>query len=73
MEVAKSENTKQMIRQGAEENEVFGRFAKRLEDNPLPEFETIQKYFTKSGGYGTSDETGFHFLFFTMKPSFEQE
>ncbi len=73
MEVVKAENTREMIRQGAESSPRFAPFARQLEQNPLPEFDKIKKYFTKSGGYATSDETGYHFLFFNLKPNLDEE
>lgn len=68
MDVTKSDNMRDFMSQAAEESTLFGRFKGRLDDNPLPDFEKLQKYFTKSGGFATSDDTGYHFLFFNLKP-----
>ncbi|MEL7500268.1 MAG: DUF3352 domain-containing protein [Planctomycetota bacterium] len=71
MDVAKAENTNQFLNQAAEGNEYLQRFKSRLDENPLPEFDRLKKYFTKSGGFATTDDTGYHFLFFNLKPENE--
>lgn len=71
MEVVQSENTKSFWDQAAEGNEYLSRFKSRYDENPLPQFEQLERYFTRSGGYATTDDTGYHFLFFNLKPDAE--
>jgi hypothetical protein len=67
-DAAKSENTKSLLERGAEENEYVRGLRNAYEDNPLPDFEDVKRYFPPAGGFVVSDQTGFHFLFFGMKP-----
>jgi hypothetical protein len=38
-----------------------------LEDNPLPDWEEIRDFFASSGGFITSDDSGYHALLFNLK------
>ena len=38
-----------------------------LEENPLPPFATLRKYFAPSGAIMTVDATGFHYTGFGLK------
>ena len=38
-----------------------------LKENPLPPFAVLSKYLAPGGGLVTNDETGFHYLGFTLK------
>lgn len=71
LDLAKSDNTMQFLDQAADGNEFFTRFKRQLDNNPLPEFDRLKKYFQKTGGFATTDDTGYHFLFFNMKPDTE--
>jgi hypothetical protein len=68
LDLAKSDNTRALLSRGAEENEYVRRLKQALEDNPLPNPEDLAKYFAPSGGFMTSDDTGYHFLMFQTKP-----
>lgn len=62
-----SDAAKEFMNMGAEEDEVFARFKKVLDDNQLPAFEDLRGYFAPTGMFLTSDETGMHFLGFQLK------
>lgn len=66
-EMAQSEETRGFIGSQAEDNEYVGGIQRALEENPLPEFEGLEKYFQPQGGFMTSDDTGLHFLVFELK------
>lgn len=67
-EMARSDETKSFIGSQAEDNEYVGGIQRALDENPLPEFERLEKYFQPQGGFMTSDDTGLHFLVFELKP-----
>lgn len=71
---AQSDGSKKAIKRLQEENEsvaAFDGFIKAFEDNPLPDFDDVKKYFPPSGAFITNDDTGYHFLGFTLKPNLE--
>ena len=67
MEMLSAEQTQAVIGSAAEDNQYLSGFKNRLDENPLPAFEQLEKYFKQSGGYMSDDETGLHMLFFTLK------
>lgn len=44
-----------------------------FDDNPMPTYEDIQKYIPPSGGYMTTDDSGYHFLLFQQRREIEDE
>ena len=72
-EVADSDNTRELLNYGAEENEYVKGLRNVFEDTPLPAFEDVERYFPPAGGFVTSDETGFHLMVFSLKPADEEE
>lgn len=66
-DLAMSENTRKRLSEGAEKNRFFGSLNQALKDNPLPPFSVISEYLAPSGGMITSDETGIHYMTFTLK------
>ncbi len=66
-EIYQSDTTQAIISRGAEENKYVAGLQGRLQDNPLPEFDELKKYFKPSGGYALSDETGYHFFMFILR------
>ena len=66
-ELANSEGAKALMTRGAEDNPYVAGFRDRLEQNPLPDFEKVRKYFKPAGGYMLSDDTGYHMLIFNMR------
>ena len=67
LELANTDQTKEVLDSAAENNKYLSGLKQRLEENPLPEFEQLEKYFSQSGGYMSDDDTGLHMLFFTLK------
>jgi hypothetical protein len=71
--MAQSDDTRNLLDEASinmEEEEAgkyIERFRQSLEDHPLPDFEVVEKYFMPSGGFMTTDETGYHFLVFNMR------
>ncbi|MEM9943849.1 MAG: DUF3352 domain-containing protein, partial [Planctomycetota bacterium] len=49
------------------DNRYLRGFKNRFDDNPLPEFEAVEKYFKPNGWLMTDDDTGFHFLAFQVR------
>jgi hypothetical protein len=67
VDLVKSENMQQVIGQQAQSNKYLAGIKQRLDENPLPDFDRLRKYFSKSGGFVTDDDTGLHLLQFTLK------
>ncbi len=68
-----TQNTKDFINSRAEqENEFFTIVQSMMEDHPLPEFEKIKKYLRPNGWFMTSDDTGYHMLWFQEKLKLEK-
>jgi hypothetical protein len=73
MDLVKSENMQQVIGKQAESNKYLAGIKRRMDENPLPDFDKLRKYFAKSGGFVTDDDTGLHLLQFTLKNEVEAE
>ena len=67
LEIAQSEDTQDMMSEMAVERPFVARLQQTMDDNPLPSYEEIKQYFPPSGSFITDDETGYHFLAFTVK------
>ncbi len=68
LDLASSDDARGFLDSDGEFDEpIVRRFKQGLRENPPPQFEDIEKYFAPSGGFMTSDDTGFHFLIFQMK------
>ena len=73
-DVAQADNTMQLFdTEEARENDYVQGIRQVMEDNPLPPFEEIAHLFPPQGAYMTTDDTGFHFLFFQLKPQEDGE
>ena len=66
-DLVKSENTRDLLTQGSEENKYVAGLKRVIEENPLPDFDDVAHYFAPSGAFVVNDETGFHFLAFQVK------
>jgi hypothetical protein len=66
-DLAMSENTRKRLAEGADRNRFFGSLNQALKDNPLPPFSVLAEYLAPGGGMITSDETGIHYMTFTLK------
>ena len=67
MEVVNMEQTEKVMDGAAEGNKFIAGFKRRLDENPLPDFDQLEQYFSQAGGYMSDDDTGLHMLFFTLK------
>ena len=67
MEVINTEQTGKVMDSAAERNKFIAGFKRRLDENPLPDFDQLEQYFSQAGGYMSDDDTGLHMLFFTLK------
>ncbi len=72
-EMAKSPDSREFLAKQAEENKYVGGIKNVLDENPLPEFEELEKYFQPQGGFMTSDDTGLHFLIFELRAPDDDE
>jgi len=66
-EIVLADDTRRRLSQGAENNQLFRVLNDALTENPLPPFAVIQKYLAPSGGVVTNDETGIHYIGFTLR------
>ena len=66
-ELAKSDDVKGLLEEGSADNKYVDGLKKAMEDNPLPDFKDIAKYFPPSGGFMTVDEAGYHFMLFQLR------
>ena len=70
LELANTDQTQEVLNSVAEDNKYVAGLKQRLDENPL-QFEQLEKYFSKSGGFMSDDDTGLHMLFFTLKSNEE--
>ncbi|MFT7631613.1 MAG: hypothetical protein ACI87E_002651 [Mariniblastus sp.] len=73
LEIASSEQANSLMGRGAEGNKYLAGIKARMDENPIPEFETLQKYFQPAGGFATTDETGYHFMAFGLRRDAEED
>jgi hypothetical protein len=66
-DLATSDDTRRSLSRSAENNEYLKRLEDSLKEHPLPPFAVIAKYLAPSGALMTQDETGFHYMSFTLK------
>lgn len=66
-EMVDTENTRDLLARGAEDNKYVRGLQRVVEDNPLPPFDEIAHYFPPQGAFVVNDETGFHFLVFQRR------
>ncbi|MDG2014281.1 MAG: hypothetical protein P8J33_12300 [Pirellulaceae bacterium] len=69
----KTDNTRDVLYERAEDNEFFRILSDLMEENELPEFEDLAGYFPAQGSFVINDETGFHFLTFQRKANIDQD
>ena len=67
LEIAQSEDARDMMDATALENPFVAGLVQAMDDNPLPDFDEIKQYFPPQGSFITDDETGYHFLAFSVK------
>ena len=66
-DLATSDNAKQRLERGAENNRYLKSVDQALKDNPLPPFAVLAKYMAPGGGMMVNDETGVHYSSFTLR------
>jgi len=65
MRAVGSDKLKDFLSEQAESQpESFQGLKDALDDNPLPDYDFFRKYIPTSGGFVTSDDSGYHFLLF---------
>lgn len=65
--LAKKDSTKDFLDEMADDNQYAAGVRDAFENNPLPDFEDIRKYFQPSGAFFTNDDTGYHMLMFQLR------
>ena len=66
-DLAAAEDTKRRLTKQAENNGFFRSVDQALKDHPLPPFSVLEQYFAPGGGMMVNDETGLHYMTFTLK------
>jgi hypothetical protein len=66
-DLVQSDEFRDSMRDRVGETEAFQAIDRALEENPLPPFETLQKYLAPGGNLVTDDDTGFHYMEFTLR------
>ena len=66
-ELVQAESTRTFIGQRAERNDFFKNLQGNLDANPLPDFNVISQYLAPSGAIMVDDETGLHWIGFSLK------
>jgi hypothetical protein len=66
-ELVTSDQTKTILQREAPRNPFFRTVNSSLEKQPLPPFSVLQKYLAPGGSIVVDDETGIHFMNFTLK------
>jgi hypothetical protein len=66
-ELARAEDTQKGLESAAERNPFLKNVNKAMKDNPLPPFSVLAKYFAPGGGMMVNDETGYHYMGFTLR------
>lgn len=70
-DIAVQEQTKARLEKAAENNKFFSSLDSALKQHPLPPFSAVEKYFSPTGAILTNEESGFHYLTFTLKRKME--
>jgi hypothetical protein len=66
-DMAKDENSKQMLRRAAENNPAAAKFSALLDKYDLPPFSEFEKYFAPTGAFAYDEPDGMHFGFYTLR------
>jgi len=66
-ELVQADSTKDFIGRRAERNDFFKNLQGNLDANPLPDFNVISQYLAPSGAIMVDDETGLHWIGFSLK------
>ncbi len=66
-ELARDPQNRERLKGLAENNGFFGALLSALEKHDLPPFSVISKYLAPSGGFLVEEETGLHYMTFTLR------
>jgi hypothetical protein len=66
-DLAIADTTRQALERRAEGNRFFKSLDTAMKDHPLPPFAVIAKYLAPTGGLITDDETGIHWMTFSLR------
>ena len=66
-ELATAESVRGKLASQAENNELLGTLHRALEENPLPPFSVLRKYFAPTGSIVISHEAGFRYTGFGLR------
>ncbi len=66
-DLAQSDNTRELLARGAEDNKYLAGLKRAYDEHPLPPFDVVAHYFPPQGAFVVNDDTGFHFLAFQRR------
>lgn len=66
-DLIQSESTRQRLGRLAQRQPLWGAVDQALKDHPLPPFAVLAQYLAPGGGMLVSDETGLHYMSFSLK------
>ena len=66
-DLAVADRTREALKKEAERNPFFKSIDSSLQKTPLPPFEVIQRYLALSGSMITDDDTGLHYMNFSLR------
>lgn len=66
-ELAKSPDSRRMLRQAGENNPVAAKIVAMLDRNEMPDFEEFEKYYAPSGTFAYDEPSGIHLGSFTLR------
>lgn len=66
-DLVQAESTRQRLNRLGQRQPLWGALDQALKDHPLPPFSVLAQYLAPGGGMLVSDETGLHYLSFTLK------
>ncbi len=66
-DLATAEQNRDLLSRGAENNRGLRYVDQALRDNPLPSFESLRKYMAPAGAVLIDDNTGLHYISFTLR------
>jgi len=66
-DLATSDRVQQQLARGAENNRFFKSVDTAMKQNPLPPFAVLQRYLAPGGATVVDDETGIHYMAFSLR------
>jgi hypothetical protein len=66
-DLANAEQSRKRIEEAGQKNKFFQSLGGVLERNPLPPFSTLEKYIAPAGSAMTNDDTGIHYVSFSLR------